>query len=94
MILYRLLLGIAGSVAAIVIFFFAWGVSDGTVSADNIVLWLMILGVVAAVLWGALSLKARGQTLAASLVLLVLALPGGFAGLFILAALILQPRWN
>ena len=94
MIFYRIALTMAGLVAAIVIFFFAWGVSDGTVSGDNIVLWLMILGVVGGVLWAALSLRARGQTLAAGLVLLVLAVPGGFAGLFILAALILQPRWN
>jgi hypothetical protein len=94
MIFYRLLLVIVGLFATIVVFFFAWGVVDGTVGADNILLWLFILGAVGAVIWGGRKLRGQGQTGAASLVLLLLALPAFAIGLFILLALILQPRWN
>ena len=94
MIFYRFVLAVAAFVAAIVIFFFAWGVSDGTVGPDNFLLWLLILGAIGAVMWGGLKLRAQGQTAAGSLVLLLLALPGFAVGLFIVFALVMQPRWN
>ena len=94
MILYRILLTIAGLVAAGFAFFFVWGLADGTVSADNMLLWLVIIGVCAGVLIAATQLRAKGQNLAANLVLLILALPGLFALLFFLTLIILQPRWN
>ncbi|HWT13206.1 MAG TPA: osmoprotectant transporter permease [Allosphingosinicella sp.] len=94
MLLHRLLLAIAGLVVAVIVFFFAWGVSDGTVGADNILLWLAILAVPGGVLWGAARLRASRQMAAANALLLILALPGAAIGLFILFALVMQPRWN
>lgn len=94
MIFFRILLAIAGLVAATVLFFFAWGLSDGTVSSDNILLWLAMLGVVGAILGFAMKLKADGHLLPACVLLLLLALPAILAA-FVMALLIVSPpRWN
>ena len=44
---FRILFGIDALAAAVVAFFFVWGLSDGSVSAFNILLWLALLGGVA-----------------------------------------------
>ena len=88
------LLGIDGAIATIVIFFFFAGLGDGSVSSFNIVLWLVILSGLAAVLGGGLLLRSKGHLHLARVVLLILAIPGLLFGLFILGAIILQPRWN
>jgi hypothetical protein len=81
-------------VAAVVVFFFLWGLADGTVSSFNIMLWLGMLAFVGVVVAGSLALQNAGRTTAAFSLLFVLAIPGfGFA-LFLAAVLILQPRWN
>jgi hypothetical protein len=81
-------------VAAVVVGFFVWGLADGSVSSFNIMLWLGLLGLVGAVVVGGRALQRAGHTVAATFVLLVLALPGlGFA-FFLLMVVILQPRWN
>jgi len=94
MIFYRLLFGVAGLVGALFLFFFLWGLSDGTVSAYNMLLWLMILGGIGAILGFAMKLKAGANLLAACILLCVLALPGLLAGLFLLVVIVAQPRWN
>jgi hypothetical protein len=91
---FRLLWGFDALVGAVVVFFFLWGVADGTVSSFNITLWLGMLAVVAAVVGGSLALHAGGHRRIASALLLVLALPGMAYALFILAVLVFQPRWN
>ena len=81
-------------VAAVVVFFFLWGLSDGSVSSFNITLWLGLLAVVGAVIGGSLALdKADNRVLSFGL-LMVLALPGVAFGLFFALILVLQPRWN
>ena len=75
-------------------FFFLWGLSDGTVSSFNILLWLAILGGVSAVLVGGTWLRARGLARLANGVLLVLAIPAALFALFFLVLIIAQPRWN
>ena len=57
-------------------------------------MWLALLGGVAAVLVGGWTLNAAGQRGAACGVLAILAVPGLLSALFVLAVLILQPRWN
>ena len=94
MILFRILFAIDAVVALVVLYFFFVGLGDGSVSSFNIALWLVLLGGVAAIVGGGWVLNAKGQRRAALGVLSILALPGLLFGLFILAAVILQPRWN
>ena len=81
-------------IAAVVVFFFLWGLSDGTVSSFNITLWLLALAAVGGVVFGSLALRRAGYAAPAFLVLMTLAVPGLLFVLFFGAVLILQPRWN
>jgi hypothetical protein len=95
MILHRILLGIDLLAAAVLVFFFLWGVADGSVSDFNIGIWLAILLGVGAVLGGGIALRGRGWTVAANLLLLLLALPASLYGLFILLLVLGSGgRWN
>ena len=80
--------------ALVILYFFLIGLADGSVSSFNMELWLGILAAVAAILGGGLLLKAKGQRIAANLVLLILATPAALYGLFVLSVIIFQPRWN
>ena len=86
--------GVDAVVAAVVGFFFVWGVMDGSVSSFNIMLWLGLLTLAAVVVGGSLALRSAGHSAAAFGLLLILAIPGLGMALFFLAVLILQPRWN
>jgi hypothetical protein len=86
--------GIAAVVTAIVFFFFCVGVADGSVSSFNIVLWVLMLLGVTGVTGGSLWLRKAGRTGLATLLALVLAVPGLLAALFLAVVLITQPRWN
>lgn len=94
MLLFRILLGIASAVALVVLFFFFWGLGDGSVSSFNILLWLTLLGGVAAIIFGGWALNASGRRGAACALLSILAVPGVLSALLLLSVLILQPRWN
>jgi hypothetical protein len=91
---FYIVFGIAAAVALVVLYFFLAGLGDGSVSSFNMLLRVVLLGGTAAVLGGGWTLNAKGHRGAAIGVLMILALPGFLFGLFILAALILQPRWN
>lgn len=85
---------VAALVALVVLYFFFVGLADGTVSERNFGMWLILLAVTAASLGGGWWLKTLGKISLANTALAVLALPGFLYGLFILAAIILKPRWN
>lgn len=91
---YRLLFSVAGLVAAVFGFFFFAGIADDSVGPNNILLWAVILGVIATILIAAARLRARGQTLPATVLLMLLAVPGMLALLVIVVIVIAQPRWN
>jgi hypothetical protein len=91
---FWILWGFDALIAAIFLFFFFWGLADGSVSSFNIVLWLGILAGLAAVLGGSLKLRSKGHAGPALGLLMILAIPGVLGLLFFLAVLILQPRWN
>ena len=91
---FRLLWAFDFLVAAVVSVFFVWGLVDGTVSSFNIVLWLGLLALVGGVVVGGRALQRAGHSAVALLLLLVLAIPGLGFTLFLVMALILQPRWN
>ena len=94
MTVFRILLGIDGLAAAVVLFFFLWGVSDGTVSSFNILIWLALLGGVGGVVGGGLWLNSLGHRRFANRLLLVLAIPATLIFLFFLALIVLQPDWR
>jgi hypothetical protein len=81
-------------VAAVVVVFFFWGLTDGSVSSFNMGLWLGLLALVGGVVVGGRALQRAGQAALATLLLLVLAIPGLGFTLFLLLVLILRPRWN
>ena len=80
--------------ALIPVGFFFIGLSDGTVSADNIVLWVGILAIVFLVMWGTYWLKTKNQATAAVVILAIASVPSLLAILFGLIVLIGNPRWN
>ena len=81
-------------VAAIALFFFLWGLEDGTVSSRNAGIWAMLLASLAIVVGGSLWLKSTGRRGLGIALALLLAVPGLLVGLFFLALIIAQPRWN
>ncbi len=91
---FRILWGFDAVIALVVLFFFCWGIADGTVSSFNIGIWLLLLAFVAGVLLGSLWLRARQRPGLANGVLSILALPGLFYLLFLLVLLFSNPRWN
>jgi hypothetical protein len=91
---YRIMLGIVLTTLAVLLFFFLWGVSDGTVSAFNIVTWLVALGLPGAVLAGGLALRRSGRPGSATLLLALIAVPAALTGLFFLLLILLQPDWT
>jgi hypothetical protein len=93
MVVYRTLLGIDIAAAAVALFFFLWGLTDGTaLYAPG--LWLLLLGGIAAIIGGGIALARAGRTLVASLLLAVLAVPAAGYVVFIVMLLVLEPRWN
>ena len=86
--------GVDAVVALIFLTFFFIGLGDGTVSSFNIVLWLGTLGVLGVVVGGGLWLRNAGRMRVAMSLVLALAIPSLLVGVFFLAILIMQPRWN
>ena len=81
-------------IAAIAVFFFLWGLADGSVSAFNIGLWILMLGGVTVVVAGSLWLRSIGRPGLGTALLLALAIPGMLVGLFFLILIVGNPRWN
>lgn len=92
--LTRSLFAIDVVAAAIALFFFAWGLADGTVSSFNIGIWSLLLGGIAVIVGGGFALMRQGRNGLANALLLILAVPTVGYALFILMIVILQPRWN
>lgn len=91
---FRLLLVLDGLAAAVVLYFFAAGLADGSVSAFNGDLWAGILAALAAVIGGGLLLHRGGRPRLASVVLALLAAPALLYGLFIVLVVFSGARWN
>jgi len=85
---------IAAIVTGIFVFFFFVGLADGTVSSFNFALWTGILAAVLGVTGGSLWLRKANHPVLATVVAMVLGLPGLLAALFFLILLISHPRWN
>jgi hypothetical protein len=94
MIIYRILLAIDLAAAAILFFFFAWGLSDGTVSSFNMYIWVVMLAIPGLILWGGLHFGSRRQYLPAGAILSLLAAPCALATFGLVVLMIAQPNWH
>jgi len=81
-------------IAAVALYFFFSLSAGGRVGSFNIVPWLAILAVLAAVVGGSVWLRSAGQHAVAIILLLLLAIPGALCALFLLLILILQPDFR
>ena len=91
---FRILWWIDVAVALVVGAFFLIGLGDGSISSFNAGLWAMLLLVTAGVVFGSRALYLAGNHRLATVLALVLAVPGIIAVLFIVVLLVTQPRWN
>jgi hypothetical protein len=81
-------------VLSIFLFFFAAGLGDGTVSSQNMALWLGILVSLGLTIASGVALRQKARPGLACLMLAVVAVPAFLFLSYILWALIFQPRWN
>jgi uncharacterized membrane protein YidH (DUF202 family) len=68
--------------ATVPVYFFFEGLSDGSVDADNMGIWVILLAVVALIVGGTYWLKTRNQVRAAKVILMISAIPSLIAILF------------
>ena len=80
--------------AAVLVVFFFWGISDGSVSSFNIALWLSILAAVGGVVGGSFWLRSKGKHGPAIAVAWLLAVPTLMFFLLMAAFLVLQPDFR
>ena len=90
---FSILAGFDALVVAIVVGFFLVGLGDGSVSSDNIRLWVGILAALAVILGGGLQLKKLGHPVLATLLFLVLAVPALLYGIFLVALIFSDTPW-
>ena len=92
--MFKVLWGIDVIVALVAVFFFVWGVFDGSVSSFNIVLWTVLLAAIAAVVLGSRALFSRGHRGMATALAILPALPAlGFAVL-VVVMVTSGTKWN
>ena len=81
-------------ICLIIFVFFSLGLVGGWISSFNIGLCIAILAVLGAVMGGGFWLKTLGHPVAATLVLLLLAIPGFLCGLFMILLVLTNTSWN
>jgi hypothetical protein len=91
---FWLLWAIDAVIASVALSFFFAGLADRSVSSFNIVLWITTLIALAAVVGGSLWLKSTGRIGLATILLLILAVPGVLFALYFLVLIVSGPRWN
>lgn len=89
MTLYRVFLVIDTLVCLVISGFFLAGVGDGTVSSDNIALWVPLVVVPAAILFFGMQLKQKGRTGAATALLAAIAIPGLLGAGFVVLMIVM-----
>lgn len=92
--LFWILWSIDAIASLVIIYFFMIGLADGSISAQNIFLWMMLLAAVGIITGGSYWLHIHQHPRAARLVAALLALPAAIYFLFILLIIIAKPRWN
>ena len=92
--LYYILLTINAIALAVILFFFLWGLSDGTVSSFNGLLWLVMLAVPSATLLGGWLQWGKGNRAFAVTLLALPSMPALLLFLFFLMIIVLAPDWK
>jgi len=94
MTVFRMLWGVDVVAAVIAVAFFFIGIADGSVSSFNVLLWVAVLGALAAVVLGSRALERRGMRLPAVALAAVLAIPALLFALMLLVMIVGGVRWN
>lgn len=91
---FWVLWGFDALIALVVLVFFFWGLVDGSVSAENMGIWVLLLFIPVGILLGSIALTNAGHPRIARVLLWLLATPGIIAALYLLLIVIFKPRWN
>ena len=94
MTLFWILWIFTACMSLIPIYFFFVGLKDGSITARNLGLWLLILLLIAAALFGSMWLRDHDKMAWAKGVLLFSSVPGALVLLFFLVVIIGKPKWN
>ena len=94
MVFFWILWSFNALMALIPLYFFFVGLADGSVSARNGWMWLLILLIVAVVVGGSLYLKSVNQLALAKGMLILAAIPGLLAVLYFTIVMTSNTRWN
>ena len=81
-------------IAAVALYFFFSLAGHDRIGSFNILPWLVILAILAAVMGGSIWLRSTGQRALAIVFVLLLAIPGILYALFILLLVILHPNFR
>ena len=81
-------------IAAVALYFFFSLAGHGRIGSFNILPWLVILAILAAVMGGSIWLRSVGQRALAIVLVVLLAIPGTLYALFILLLVILHPNFR
>lgn len=93
MIFYKVLLFSAVIVVLVILYFFVAGIMDGTVTGQNIGLWILILAIIFGIAGGGYLLR-TDHIVWAKLLLAILALPGWIGLFYLLVVVLSKSRWN
>ena len=74
--------------------FFVMGIGDGSVSSFNIVMWLLLLGVLASIVFGSRALNETGHRVLATALAAVPAIPAIVGSVGLIATTLMGGRWN
>jgi peptidoglycan/LPS O-acetylase OafA/YrhL len=85
---------LCAAAALVPVWYFMAGLGDGTVGADNLLLWMLLLGGTGAALYGSHRLRTLGRIRLAWLLLAVLLVPAMVALLFMVMLLVSPPHWQ
>jgi hypothetical protein len=94
MILFKMMWVIDALVTVVFLYFFFIGISDGSVSGTNIGLWIVILLILAAVLWGSIWLRNHKYPLLALILAMIVSIPTILFILYFGVAIANHERWN
>ena len=93
-VLFKIIYGFDALVALIILYFFFIGITDGTVSQFNALLWLAIIALLSFVMFGSIWFNSHSYTILSYVTLLIIAIPASLFLLYFLIAIFGGGRWN